>query len=108
MSDKITTLTDANWDAEVMKSSQPVLVDFWAEWCMPCRTLSPIVEAVAEQFQGRLKVAKLNVDEHIGVPTQYGIRSLPTLLVLKDGKVAEQRVGLVNKDTLVKLIEPLL
>jgi len=106
MSEKIATLTDANWDAEVLKSDKPVLVDFWAEWCMPCRTLSPIVEAVAQQFEGRLKVAKLNVDEHIGVPTQYGIRALPTLLLLKGGKVSEQRVGLVNRDTLVKLVEP--
>ena len=106
MSEKIATLTDANWEAEVTNSSQPVLVDFWAEWCMPCRTLAPIVDAVAQKFEGKLKVGKINVDEHIGVPTQYGIRSLPTLLLLKNGKVAEQRVGLVNKDALVKLVQP--
>jgi thioredoxin 1 len=106
MSDKIATLTDANWEAEVMKSEQPVLVDFWAEWCMPCRTLAPIVDAVAQQFEGKLKVGKINVDQHNLVATQYGVQSLPTLLLLKNGRVAEQRIGLVNKDALVKLVTP--
>jgi thioredoxin 1 len=106
MSERIATFTDENWQSEVLNSAQPVLVDFWAEWCIPCRTLSPIVEAVAAQFGGRLKVGKLNVEENAQVPYKYDIRSLPTLLVLKGGQVAEQRVGLVNKENLIKLLEP--
>jgi thioredoxin 1 len=106
LADTIQTLTDANWDADVMKSPQPVLVDFWADWCAPCKTLMPAVEAVAEQFKGRLRVGKVNVEENEQVPFQYNITTLPTLLVIKDGKVSEQRVGLISRDNLVKLIEP--
>jgi len=106
MSDKLATLTDDNWDAEVVRSVQPVLVDFWAEWCVPCHTLSPIVESVAEHFAGRLKVGKMNVEQNGDVPIKYDIRSLPTLLLLKGGQVAEQRLGLVSKDNLIRLVEP--
>ena len=106
MSDKLSTFTDQNWEAEVVGSQLPVLVDFWAEWCVPCRTLSPIVESLAEHFAGRVRVGKLNVEENADVPVRYDIRSLPTLLLLKGGRVAEQRVGLVSKDSLVKLLEP--
>ena len=106
MSDALASFTDANWDAEVVRSQQPVLVDFWAEWCVPCRTLSPIVEWIAEHFAGRLKVGKMNVEENGDVPVKYDIRSLPTLLLIKGGQVAEQRVGLVSKDNLIKLVEP--
>ena len=106
MADTIQILTDANWDADVMKSQQPVLVDFWADWCAPCKTLMPAVEAVAEQFKGRLRVGKVNVEENEQVPFQYNITTLPTLLIIKGGKVSEQRVGLISRDNLVKLIEP--
>jgi thioredoxin 1 len=106
LGDTIQTLTDANWDADVMKSEQPVLVDFWADWCAPCKTLLPAVESVAEQFKGRLRVGKVNVEENEQVPFQYNITTLPTLLVIKGGKVSEQRVGLISRDNLVKLIEP--
>ena len=106
MSDKLATFTDANWAAEVMQSAEPVLVDFWAEWCVPCHTLSPIVESVAEHFGDRLKVGKMNVEQNEGTPVQYDVRSLPTLLVLKGGQVAEQRLGLVTKENLIKLLEP--
>ena len=106
MADTIQTLTDANWDADVMKSQQPVLVDFWADWCAPCKTLMPAVESVAEQFKGRLRVGKVNVEENEKVPYEYNITTLPTLLIIKGGKVSEQRVGLISRDNLVKLIEP--
>jgi thioredoxin 1 len=105
---KLQTYTDANWDAEVLSSSEPVLVDFWADWCQPCKALVPTIEALADQFQGRLKVGKMNVEENDSVPFRYSITTLPTLLIFKKGQVSEQRVGLISKDNLVKIIEPLL
>jgi thioredoxin 1 len=105
---KLQTYTDANWDAEVLASSEPVLVDFWADWCQPCKQLVPTIEAVAEQYQGRLKVGKVNVEDNDAVAFRYSIRTLPTLMIFSKGQVSEQRVGLISKDNLVKLIEPLL
>ncbi len=105
MPDTLHVLTDQNWEAEVLRSAEPVLVDFWADWCVPCKTLLPAVEAVARQFGRRLRVGKMNVEENEQVPYRYNITSLPTLLLFKGGQVAEQRVGLVSKDTLVKLVE---
>jgi thioredoxin 1 len=104
MSNAVATFTDQNWATEVMSSAQPVLVDFWASWCAPCRTLAPTIDAIATQYAGKLKVGKLNVEENGDVPMRYGITALPTLLILKGGKVAEQRVGLVSKDVLVRLV----
>ena len=106
MADKLTAFTDANWAALVVGSKEPVLVDFWADWCVPCKTLTPIIESIAEHFAGRLKVGKMNVEENPDVPIQYDVRSLPTLLLLKGGQVAEQRLGLVSKENLIKLVEP--
>jgi thioredoxin 1 len=106
MAGTILDLTDDTWDKEVMSSPQAVLVDFWADWCVPCKTLLPSIEAVARQFDGRLKVAKLNVEENAQVPHRYNITTLPTLIVFKKGMVAEQRVGLMSKESLVKLLEP--
>jgi thioredoxin 1 len=103
---KITTLTDQNWESEVLGSDQPVLIDFWASWCAPCKALAPSVEAVADQYDGRLKVGQLNVEENADVPFRYNITSLPTLLVIKGGQVAEQRVGLIPREALVKLVDP--
>jgi len=106
MAGTILDLTDQSWEAEVMASSQAVLVDFWAEWCVPCKTMLPSLEAVARQFDGRLKVAKLNVEENAQVPYRYNITTLPTLMVFKAGQVAEQRMGLVSRESLIKLLEP--
>jgi thioredoxin 1 len=106
MADKLETYTDASWQAQVLRSPQPVLVDFWAEWCVPCKALVPVMEAVAGHFGSRLKVGKLNVDENSTVAEQYDIRTLPTLLIFKNGTVSEQRIGLISKDALIKLVEP--
>jgi thioredoxin 1 len=99
------TFTDENFEAEVLKSDKPVLVDFWAEWCGPCRMMAPAVEAVAEEYAGRVKVGKMNVDESPSTPPRYQIRGIPTLLVFKNGQVQEQFVGATSKDTIVKMLE---
>jgi thioredoxin 1 len=105
MSQSLETFTDQNWEKEVVASSQPVLVDFWASWCQPCKALVPALEAVAGQYAGRLRVGKLNVEENDDVPFRYSVQSLPTLLLIKSGQVAEQRVGLVSKEALAKLVD---
>ena len=90
-------LTDANFEAEVLKSDVPTLVDFWAVWCGPCKQIAPTVDALADEYKGRLKVGKLNIDQHQVVPQKYGIRSIPTLLVFKGGQVVGQIVGAVPR-----------
>jgi thioredoxin 1 len=97
--------SDQNFEQDVLKSPQPVLVDFWATWCAPCRMMSPTVDAVAAEYAGRAKVGKLNVDENASVASRYGIRSIPTLLLFKGGEIQEQLVGTVPKDTLSKLLD---
>jgi thioredoxin 1 len=92
MSAFVTDVNDANFESEVLKSSQPVLVDFWADWCPPCRMLAPAVESVAEKYQGKAKVVKLNVDDNVDSSSGYGIKGIPTLILFRDGKEAE-RVG---------------
>ena len=94
-------LTENNFDDEVMKSPLPVLVDFWAEWCGPCRMIAPIVEEIASEYKGKLKVAKLNVDEAQELAIRYGVMSIPTLMVFKGGKVVSQVVGAMSKDQLI-------
>jgi thioredoxin 1 len=106
MAANIETWTDQNWEQEVVASPKPVLVDFWAEWCKPCLAMVPDLEAVAQLYAGRLKVGKVNVEENNDVPFRYNITAMPTLIVLKDGKVLDQRVGKMSKDALVKLVEP--
>jgi len=93
-------VSDATFDNEVLKSTQPVLVDFWATWCGPCRAVSPIVEQVATSYEGKLKVLKLNVDQNNQTPARYGIRGIPALLFFKDGKIEDQIVGYVPKETI--------
>jgi thioredoxin 1 len=99
-SNNLTELTDQNFQKEVLDSEIPTLVDFWAVWCGPCRQIAPTVEALAEQYKGKLKVAKMDVDHHQIVPQQYGIRSIPTLLIFKGGKVVGQVVGAVPRSKL--------
>jgi thioredoxin 1 len=96
----VAEVSDANFESEVLQSPQPVMVDFWAHWCGPCRAVSPIVEELATSYEGKLKVLKMDVDQNGQTAALYGIRSIPTLLIFKDGKIADQIVGYVPKDTL--------
>jgi len=98
-------VNDKNFTAEVLQSDIPVLVDFWAIWCGPCRAISPIVEDLAKEFSGRIKITKLNVDENPSTPSQYGVRGIPALILFKEGKVLDQIVGSVPKARLKALIE---
>ncbi|ADW68843.1 thioredoxin [Granulicella tundricola] len=100
----VSEVNDSNFEQDVLKSSQPVLVDFWAAWCGPCRALAPVVDQVAEQFNGQLKVMKMDVDKNSATPSRYGIRGIPALLIFKDGKVAEQIVGVVPKASIEQSI----
>src|ERR1700751_3201478 len=108
MADNIQAVNDANFQADVIEASktQPVMVDFWADWCRPCHMLSPTVEEIARENAGKLKVVKLNVDENINAAGKFNIRGIPTLLVFKGGQVAEQIVGAVPKEQIVKALEP--
>jgi thioredoxin 1 len=104
----ITQVGDDNFEAEVLRSGLPVLIDFWAPWCGPCKSIAPIIEELAREYEGRLKVAKLNVDENPGTPSRYGVRGIPNLIILKGGAVKEQLVGVVPKSRLVNAIEKVL
>lgn len=102
-SDKVLNLTDTDFDKAV--SGGPILIDFWAEWCGPCKRMIPVVEDIANTYAGRLTVAKVNIDEHQAAATRLGIQSIPTLVIYKDGQLAERIVGQVPKDTVVEAIE---
>jgi len=101
----IVVLTETNFKEEVIESSVPFLVDFWAEWCGPCKMISPILDELAADYEGRVKVGKVNIDDHPAVANEYGIRAIPTMLIFKDGQVAEQVVGLRSKGDLKANLE---
>ena len=101
-------VSDATFDQEVLRSEQPVLVDFWAVWCGPCKAIAPIVDGVATAYAGKLKVAKVNVDENGATPSRYGVRGIPTLLFFKGGQVVKQQIGAVPRQVLEKLVKDLM
>jgi len=104
-SDAIVTLTAGNFDDETKKPEGVILVDFWAEWCGPCRMIAPILEQLAKDYAGKVRIGKLNVDDHSGIAARFGVQSIPTLLLFKGGKVVEQYIGSTTRDTLAKILE---
>ncbi|MDK1710506.1 thioredoxin TrxA [Serratia marcescens] len=100
MSDKIIHLTDSSFEADVLKAEGPILVDFWAEWCGPCKMIAPILDEIAEEFEGKLTITKLNIDQNSATAPKYGIRGIPTLLLFKNGEVAATKVGALSKGQL--------
>jgi thioredoxin 1 len=105
VSEQIVHITDDTFEAEVLKAEQPVLVDYWAEWCGPCRMIAPILDEVAADYAGRVKICKLNVDENQTTPPKYGIRGIPTLMLFRNGKVEATKVGAVSKSQLVAFLD---
>ena len=101
-------VTDASFEADVLKSTGPVLVDFWAEWCGPCKQIAPALDDLARDLEGKIKVAKVNVDENPGVPNKYGVRGIPTLMVFKDGQVAATKIGMLPKTKLYEWVNSVL
>ncbi len=105
MNDKIKVVSDASFEKDVVNSSKPVLVDFWAEWCGPCKALSPILDEIANEYDGRITIAKINVDENKRIPPKYGIRGIPTMLLFKDGIVEATKVGVLSKANLSAFLD---
>ena len=105
MSDKIVHVTDGSFEEDVLKAGDPVLVDYWAEWCGPCKAIAPILGEIAEEYAGRLKIAKLNIDENPSTPPKYGIRGIPTLMLFKDGNVEATKVGALSKSQLSAFLD---
>ncbi|AGH83731.1 MULTISPECIES: thioredoxin TrxA [Ralstonia solanacearum species complex] len=105
MSEQIKYVSDASFEADVLKSDKPVLVDFWAEWCGPCKMIAPILDEVSKDYGDKVQIAKLNVDENAGVPAKFGIRGIPTLILFKNGAVAAQKVGALSKSQLTAFLD---
>lgn len=105
MSENILSLSDDSFETDVLKSDMPVLVDYWAEWCGPCKMISPILEEIATEYEGRIKVAKLNIDENPGTPPKFGIRGIPTLMLFKNGEVEATKVGALSKSQLTAFLD---
>lgn len=105
MSDKIVYLTDDGFDTDVLQSGTPVLVDYWADWCGPCKMIAPILEEIADEYDGKVVVAKLNIDENPGTPPKYGIRGIPTLMLFKGGNVEATKVGALSKSQLTAFLD---
>ena len=105
MSDKIVYVTDDSFDQDVIKSDIPVLVDYWAEWCGPCKMIAPILDEIANEYTGKIRIAKLNIDDNPNTPPKYGIRGIPTLMLFKDGQVEATKVGALSKSQLTAFID---
>ncbi len=105
MSEQIKYVSDASFEADVLKSDKPVLVDFWAEWCGPCKMIAPILDEVSKDYSDKVQIAKINVDENTGVPAKFGIRGIPTLILFKNGAVAAQKVGALSKSQLTAFLD---
>ena len=103
--DIITALTDSTFDEAVASSIEPLLVDFWAEWCAPCKAISPILDELAPAYSGKVRIAKINIDHNPKTPRAYGVRGIPTLMVFKDGKVQDTHIGLLNKTRLTQMLD---
>lgn len=105
MSENVTNVTDSDFDSQVLQSDLPVLVDYWAEWCGPCKMIAPVLEEIAEEYNGKLRICKLNIDENPDTPPRYGIRGIPTLMLFKDGEVESTKVGALTKSQLAAFLD---
>lgn len=105
MSEQIVHVTDDSFESDVLKSNVPVLIDYWAEWCGPCKMIAPVLDQIADEYTGKLTVAKLNIDDNPNTPPRYGIRGIPTLMLFKDGEVEATKVGAVSKSQLIAFID---
>jgi len=105
MSEHITAVTDDNFDSEVLNSDTPVLVDYWAEWCAPCKAIAPVLDDIAAEYADKVKITKMNIDENPSVPSKFGIRSIPTLMIFKNGQVESTRMGALSKPQLAEFLD---